>query len=1030
MSDLRNHSLRKGATRADIMSGMGEMGENVRRLFALAFVLPLFFVFAYLLPTSDTGPVQFADAQLGRYEVDYSLRFNDDDSPYLTKTFTQVGSTTKWTFSTWVKPGNLSIDRYLLDAYVDANNRTYIALVSSNALQFADYSGGSARCNKITSALFRDPAAWTHIVVAVDTTQATAANRNRIYVNGTEITSFSTDTNCTQNISTWITDDNDNAGSNVVHNLGRYGGGSAYFDGYLSEAYLVDGQQLTPSSFGFSDSNGYWRPKAYLGTSSGANSFFGTNGFYFNFASTTALGWNLASTSAATAAWTATNLDATDQTIDTPSHTFAAFNSLDKSGTAGTYSNGNLVWLNSAATGNYAQAYGSISMTSGKWYAEFYMNDVTNGAPGFILGTTNPGTNRYLGQDTYSYSYISDGRKVNNSSFTAYGASFTVGDTVSVTIDADAGSVTFYKNCSSQGVAFSGLTGPFRFAIDGEINGGANANFGQLKHATSTATANTFRDSAGGHFMCAPPSGYKALSTANLPDVAIQKPANYFDAVAYTGDAGATKSISSLAFAPSLVWLKNRSSAYSHTLFDAIRGAGSGMCLFSNGTNAEGGNCDSTYGYLSSFDSLGFTVTKGSDATSYTNGSGQNYIAWNWKESATSGFDIVTYTGDGNSSKTVGHSLGSAPDFVIQKSRNATGGWPVYHRSLGATGAVQLESTGAFNVSSTYWNDTAPDATNITIGSGLNTNGTTYILYAFDEKEGFSKFGSYTGNGSADGPFVYTGFKPRFIMFKRTDTASANADWFILDTSRLSYNPNNLFLFPDLTNAENAAGLHSADFLSNGFKVRNTGDGMNASGGTYVYAAFAEQPFKLSATNSFSWYANLFGASGETIFTKAVSITGNLSVQYQLSKGAGTFVIDHPLDPKNKLLYHSFVESPDQKNIYDGLAELDENGEAVVELPDYFLALNTDYRYLATPIGEPMPDLHLDRGVVRRWLGLIGAPAFKLSGGVPGGRVSWQVSGVRQDPYALDHPITPEAEKGPDQLVDKGEYLHPEFYAN
>jgi hypothetical protein len=164
--------------------------------------------------------------------------------------------------------------------------------------------------------------------------------------------------------------------------------------------------------------------------------------------------------------------------------------------------------------------------------------------------------------------------------------------------------------------------------------------------------------------------------------------------------------------------------------------------------------------------------------------------------------------------------------------------------------------------------------------------------------------------------------------------------------------------------------------------------------------------------------------------TKSATVKGSASVLGALSKGSGTFVIDHPLDPANKLLYHSFVESPDAKNVYDGIATLDKNGEATIELPDYFLALNEDFRYLGTPIGEAMPGLHLSSEVKKRFLGLFGTPVIKIAGGEPNGRVSWQVTGIRHDPFIEANPIIPEVEKGPGQLVDKGMYVCEECYAN
>jgi len=168
---------------------------------------------------------------------------------------------------------------------------------------------------------------------------------------------------------------------------------------------------------------------------------------------------------------------------------------------------------------------------------------------------------------------------------------------------------------------------------------------------------------------------------------------------------------------------------------------------------------------------------------------------------------------------------------------------------------------------------------------------------------------------------------------------------------------------------------------------------------------------------------------GAVTITETSNVTGLASVLGALSKGSGTFVIDHPLDPKNKLLYHSFVESPDVKNLYDGIAQLDEKGEAIIELPSYFLALNKDFRYLGTPIGGPMPELYLSKEVHRKYLNLLGAISIRISGGTPNGRVSWQVTGIRHDRFIEAHPIIPEVEKGPDELVDKGEYVCKECYA-
>ncbi len=200
--------------------------------------------------------------------------------------------------------------------------------------------------------------------------------------------------------------------------------------------------------------------------------------------------------------------------------------------------------------------------------------------------------------------------------------------------------------------------------------------------------------------------------------------------------------------------------------------------------------------------------------------------------------------------------------------------------------------------------------------------------------------------------------------------------------------------------------------------------------GQGAYYGYGEGTYYGYGYGQSSYYGYGYGQGGYTFtLSNSSSVTGTVNVGGTLSKGSGTFVIDHPLDPKNKLLYHSFVESPDVMNVYDGIAALDESGSAEIELPSYFTALNTEYRYLGTAIGQPMPNLFLQEGVKKRYL-LFGTPVLRISGGVSGGKVSWQVTGVRKDPYIRAHPIVAEIEKGPDALVEKGEYLFPEFYEN
>ena len=328
----------------------------------------------------------------------------------------------------------------------------------------------------------------------------------------------------------------------------------------------------------------------------------------------------------------------------------------------------------------------------------------------------------------------------------------------------------------------------------------------------------------------------------------IKKPSDYFNTKLWTGDGNTTQAITGVNFQPDLVWEKGRNLVSSNLFFDAIRGAN--VALVANSANAE----VSVSGYINSFDSDGFTV--GNDGA--VNGSGNTYVAWNWlgangtasntdgsitstvSANTTSGFSIVSYTGNGTAGATIGHGLGAVPKWFIVKRRNASGGWVVYNEALGNTKIIELHDTSASQTSSAAWNNTSPSSTTFTLGdyTATNTSGGTYIAYCFAEKKGFSKFGSYTGNGNADGAFIYTGFKPAFFILKRTD---ATEQWLMKDNKRPDYNPN-YTLYPNLTNAEDTGASVLADFVSNGVKLRGTYNGMNASGGSYIYMAFAEQP--------------------------------------------------------------------------------------------------------------------------------------------------------------------------------------------
>jgi len=330
----------------------------------------------------------------------------------------------------------------------------------------------------------------------------------------------------------------------------------------------------------------------------------------------------------------------------------------------------------------------------------------------------------------------------------------------------------------------------------------------------------------------------------------INKGSSYFNTKLYTG-TGATQSVTGVGFQPDWVWIKIRNQAFDHTLVDAVRGVQKD--LESNTTAAE-----DTRSTVTVFGSDGFTVGTDSQVNSNTN----TFVAWNWlganttasntqgsitstvSANTTSGFSIVSYTGTG-ANATVGHGLGVAPKMIILKSRtDSLADWRVYHASVGNTGYLELNTTGATTTSSTTWQNTTPTSTVFSIGTSgtVNLNTGNFIAYCFAEVKGFSKFGSYTGNGSTDGTFVYTGFRPAWVMIKNSTTAGDS--WQLWDNKRLGYNVDDNPLFPNTSGAEGTSDI--SDILSNGFKIRTTASGFNTSGDTYIYACFAENPFVLT----------------------------------------------------------------------------------------------------------------------------------------------------------------------------------------
>jgi len=788
------------------------------------------------------------------YDIDNSLRFNDNDSAYLSWTAGTATNRKIWTYSAWVKGVSDATNTCLLYAG-DSTNFTIIDFTDTQDGHFrlatrtsGDWDSYKAAGPTWRSQTFRDPSAWYHIVVAFDSTEGTPSDRMRLYINGSLSPTY-------EEIAEYTSDFETHANNNVAHYIG-YNPFDApnYTDGYLAEVNFVDGQALTPSDFGETDEDyGHWKAKKYTGT-------YGTNGFYLDFKTSGSLGNDANGSNN----WTVNNLAATDQMLDSPTNNFATMNPLNKVAATMTYSEGNTHTVPNTVWG---ASYGTISVGSGKWYYEFIQSANVEGLCGFqLLGAvdwdaTNPQYfDGFVGYELDNGYIRLDGSNV------ATKTSALAGDIIGVAIDMDSGTIQTYKNGASTGSATSFTSSTY---YGEEMTPAVGAyystskmytNFGQDSSFAGNKTAQGNQDSNSiGDFYYAPPTGYLALCTQNLPEPAVI-PSEHFNTVTWTGNNASTRSITGVGFQPDLVWHKARNQTWAHLIYDSIRGTGANAELSSQSTGAEGWTNADEYGYLYSFDSDGFTATQGSAGWAYFNASAGSFVNWNWKAggadvlnengtidsqvsaNADAGFSIVSYTGNGTSGATIGHGLSSAPEMVIVKSRSNVEYWFVQHSTLGATKYMVLQETGASGTSTTIWNDTAPTNSVFSVGgsTGVNQSAYTYIAYCFHSVEGYSKVGSYTGNGSTDGTFVYTGFRPAYVMIKN---AANSSSWVMYDNKRDTYNAVGQVLYANSSGAESDTRPR-ADLLSNGFKLRSATEPNWSSSNPIIYIAFAETPFK------------------------------------------------------------------------------------------------------------------------------------------------------------------------------------------
>lgn len=766
--------------------------------------------------------------------------------------------TTDYTIEAFVNPTSLSNgngQQQVLGRWVDGSNaRSYLLTVNNDgsvtwSVSTNGLSGSGNSTSVSSSAGVVTTNTWTHIRISQ------SGGTVYVGVNGTIVT---TATNAIFNNVYTSTDP-------VALGASQQGNTATLWTGRISNVRIIKGTALSTSS--------YTVPTAPLTAISGTslltlqsstlvdnsgNSLTITNPSSNPSISTVAptsfggLGKDFSSNGNN---WTTNNISLTagstyDSMTDVPTLTsataanFAVVNPLKSFSTGAlTITNGNLSV--SSTTNDSRQALGTIGFNTGKFYWEAtILAEVSNFD--FFIGLADETT--ASGNSTSGFgSYRGTGliRNFAGTSQTA-GNTYTVNDVIGVAVDADAGTVQFYKNGSAQGATPSftftanSLVYP-SFFIDNNVGTRTlAANFGQRP------------------FAYTPPTGFVALNTFNLPTPTIGATAStqankYMDINLWTGNDTSQTITNSGGFQPDFVWIKQRSSTNFNQLVDVVRG--NTKYLYSNNSELE----ETITTRLTAFNSNGFSL--GSSVT--VNSLGSSYVGWQWDAGTTtvtntsgtissqvrantsSGFSVVTYTGNATSGATVGHGLGVAPSMMIVKNRTTDGySWYVYHVTQGATKFFEgLNTTDAVKTGSSIWNNTAPTSSVFSVGSwgGVNESAVSFVAYCFSEIAGYSKFGSYSGiTGSADSSFIYTGFKPAFLLIKRTDSTGF---WVMLDNKRKTYNVNDAVLYANSSNAE-ATG-QSIDFLSNGFKLRTTDSDVNTSG-NYVYAAFSENPFKYS----------------------------------------------------------------------------------------------------------------------------------------------------------------------------------------
>ena len=811
-----------------------------------------------------TGHTITNDSAVGLAVIQRSLKFQAADNTRLVRTIGSTSNRRTFTYSFWMKRTMQSAEQYVLYNGHSSSTPYFDARFEANShqFQFIDYTG-SWPLQLITNRRFRDCTSWYHFVIAVDTTQGTASNRAKLYINGVQETSFSTETYPSQNHDT---------AANVSGNIQVWGtnkeGTSNDLDGYLAEAHFVDGQQLTPSSFGFTESQtGLWMPKRYEGT-------HGTNGFYLDFSdnsSTAALGIDKSPNGND---FTASNFSVSagvgdDSSLDTPSNNFCTLNPLKTNPSARISFTEGMLQHNGVSGNNHLRSHSTMSVSSGKWYMEFKFVSGYQVADNTVsFGICTQGGHRASNNDAVWYENSVNFKALtygNNGNVYVYNASssttlisglqtFASGDVMGIALDLDNNKMFVSKN----GTFFSNGTGT-QDPVTGAnpIHSGANIssrkNQGWFFTVSGYSDQVVTADFGQQGFDYTPPTGFKSVCARNMkPELspAIIDPEKHFKCFKYTG-TGATQKIDTVGFRPDLIWCKRIENTSYHILTDSVNGAGKYFV-----SNTADGLSTGGAQIINAIRDNGFQV----GTESNVNGNGETYTAWCWKAGGATvantdgsinsqvsanteaGFSIIQYSGTGTTG-TVGHGLGRTPRVIFFRNHNGEGhDWNVYYNTPNGYGAgvryLSLNDNDGGTYATNKYNSTTATSSVITVHTAADNNqsGQTITAYCWASIPGYSKIGIYRGNGDNDGEYIHTGFRPRWVWCKRVDSSG---NWQVWDAARETENVmDQVFEFSD-TNSSESSSNTAIDFLAMGFKHRTSFTRSNATG-DYLYMAIAE----------------------------------------------------------------------------------------------------------------------------------------------------------------------------------------------